>query len=311
MWGDICMKIGIIGNGVHSKRIQKILKDKKLSFFIYKPEKPKYFKEEDYIKLLKCNVIFILTPNNSHLKYIKEFYKNRYIFCEKPPVNNKKELFELKRIKSRKIYFNYNFRFTKLAELIQLRKKFNLGKLVYANIISAHALAQKKIYKFNWRSNRKYSPMGVFEIVSIHYIDMLNYLFDVLKIDKPKLSNLSKVGNSYDTSHVELKLRDKSNVNIFTTYNSAYLRSIFFLFDNGIISQNKNLIEVRGPSLNLDKNGFIKEPKLIKKYKIDDNKDYKESLKKSVTFFLKHAKNKKSFSKKSWNCSIRSNSLLV
>ena len=153
--------------------------------------------------------------------------------------------------------------------------------------------------------------MGVFEIVSIHYVDMINYLFNVLKINKPKLSNLSKVGNSYDTSHVELKLRDKSNVNIFTTYNSAYLRSIFFLFDNGIISQSKNSIEVRGPSLNIDKNGFIKEPKIIKKYKLNDNKDYEESLKKSVAYFLKHAKNKESFSKKNWSCSIRSNSLIV
>ena len=305
------MKIGIIGNGVHSKRIQKILKGKRLSFFIYKPEGPKYFEKQDYIKLLKCNVIFILTPNNSHLKYIKELYKNRYIFCEKPPVNSKKELLELKGIKSKKIYFNYNFRFTKLAELIQLRKKFNLGKLVYANIISSHALAQKQIYKFNWRSKRKYSPMGVFEIVSIHYIDMINYIFEVLKIEKPKLLNLSKVGNSYDTSLVELKLIDKTNINIFTTYNSAYLKNIFFLFENGFISQNNTSIEIRGPSLNLDKNGFIKEPKIIKKYNFSDNKDYEKSLVKSVTFFLKHAKNSTNFNKKSWNCSIKSNSLIV
>ena len=37
------MKIGIIGIGGHSKRIQKILKKKKLNFFIYKPKKPNYF----------------------------------------------------------------------------------------------------------------------------------------------------------------------------------------------------------------------------------------------------------------------------
>ena len=33
------MKVGIIGDGSHSKRIQKILKKKKIDFFIYKPGK--------------------------------------------------------------------------------------------------------------------------------------------------------------------------------------------------------------------------------------------------------------------------------
>ena len=42
MWCFFYMKIGIIGNGRHSKKIQKILIKKKLDFYIYKPEKPKY-----------------------------------------------------------------------------------------------------------------------------------------------------------------------------------------------------------------------------------------------------------------------------
>ena len=46
MWNDIYMKIGLIGNGVHSKRIQKILKKKKLNFLIYKPKKPYYFEKK-------------------------------------------------------------------------------------------------------------------------------------------------------------------------------------------------------------------------------------------------------------------------
>ena len=48
MWRYFFMTIGIIGNGGHSKRIQKILKKKKLSFFIYKPKKPKYFNKTDF-----------------------------------------------------------------------------------------------------------------------------------------------------------------------------------------------------------------------------------------------------------------------
>ena len=92
------MKIGIIGDGNHSKRIQKILKKIKFNFYIYKPKGPKYFEKEKFNQLKKCNVIFIISPNNTHYQYIQKLYKGRFIFCEKPPVNNKNELIKLSNI---------------------------------------------------------------------------------------------------------------------------------------------------------------------------------------------------------------------
>jgi Predicted dehydrogenases and related proteins len=118
------MKIGVIGDGVHSKRIQKILIKKKLNFYIYKPNKPYYFNKEKFSILKKCNVIFLISPNNTHYNYLKKLYRGRYIFCEKPPVNNKKDLTKLKKIYSKKIYFNYNFRFSKISKLIMNKKKY-------------------------------------------------------------------------------------------------------------------------------------------------------------------------------------------
>ena len=305
------MRIGIIGDGGHSKRIQKILIKKKLSFFIYKPEKPNYFEKKKFDQLKKCNVIFIISPDNTHYFYIKKLYKTRYIFCEKPPVNNKKELSELTRLKSKKIYFNYNFRFIKIAEIIKNRDKYKLGKLVYANLSSSHGLAQKNSYKSNWRSNIKKCPKGVYEIVSIHYIDLINYLFDIFKIEKPNLINSSKIGNSYDTSLVEIKLKDEGLVNIFSTYNSSYSKNLFFLFKNGILEQRNNLITIKGPSLNLDKKGFFKPPKIIKTIKINENEDFTNSLFESVSFFLNHVKKKKNFNKKIIDISMKSNSLIL
>ena len=61
------MRIGIIGDGGHSKRIQKILIKKKLSFFIYKPEKPNYFEEKKFDQLKKCDVIFIISLSRCNL----------------------------------------------------------------------------------------------------------------------------------------------------------------------------------------------------------------------------------------------------
>jgi len=37
------MKIGIIGDGKHARRIKGILKKNNYKFFIYKPDAPKYY----------------------------------------------------------------------------------------------------------------------------------------------------------------------------------------------------------------------------------------------------------------------------
>ena len=305
------MKIGIIGNGTHSKRIQKILTNKKLNFLVYKPAKPKYFDFKEFQKIKKCKIIFIVSPDSTHFKYIKKLYKNRYIFCEKPPANNKNELTILKKLKLEKVFFNFNFRFLKISEIFKNRNKYKLGNLIYANIISSHGLALKKEYKKNWRSNIKKSPKGIFEIVSIHYIDLINYHFNVKKINKPKLFNLSKVGNGFDTSSVEIELKNKAIVSIFTTYTSAYAKKFFFLFENGIIEQDENTLSIRGPSINIDKKGFFKKAKLKKKIIINQKKDTENSLYKSINFFFSIAHNKKTFQKRIVECSLKSNSLIV
>jgi|TARA_B100001093_G_C26825847_1_gene1013958 predicted dehydrogenase len=305
------MKIGIIGNGNHSKRIQKILKKKKIDFFIYKPKKPDYFEIHKFNQLKKCNVIFIVSPNMTHFFYIKKLYKKRYIFCEKPPVNTKKELSELKKIKSKKIYFNYNLRFSNIAKVLKNTKKYKLGKLIYANISSSHGLAQKKDYKINWRSNIRKSPKGIYEIVSIHFVDLINYLFSVSKIEKPDLINSSKIGNSYDTSLVKIKLKNGALINIFSTYNSSYCKNHLFLFKNGILEQKDDIIKIKGPTKNLDDQGFFKTPKTIRTIKIDESKDYFNSLNDSVSYFLNHVKHKRSFNKKIIDISINSNSLII
>mgnify|MGYP001283449314 FL=1 len=140
------MKCAIVGNGNQSKRIQKILRKKSLEFYVYSPKNKNYYNSVELEKLKKFQVVFILSPNNSHLKYVKNNYKNSYIFYKKPPVNSLKELKILKKLKSNKLFFNYNHRFSSICEIIKKSvNKFKLGQLVHANIISSHGLAQKKI----------------------------------------------------------------------------------------------------------------------------------------------------------------------
>ena len=73
------IKIAIIGNGKHSKRIQKILTKKRLQFIIYKPNNRKYYDKKKFEELKKCNVIFIISPNNTHYHYINKLKEKRSI----------------------------------------------------------------------------------------------------------------------------------------------------------------------------------------------------------------------------------------
>jgi predicted dehydrogenase len=305
------MRVSIIGNGGQSKRIQKILKKKKINFFIYKPKKPNYFDKQKYNDLKKSNVIFITSPNKTHFDYIKKFLKTSYIFCEKPPVNNITNLNKLKKLNNGKIFFNYNFRFSKLAEILQSKEVSNLGNLVYANLISSHGLAQLSKYKVNWRSKIKENPKGVLETVSIHGIDLINYIFGIKKIYSPYLVNLSKSGSSYDTAFSKIITKKKSIINIFSTYNSSFYNEKLFLFENGIVNEKNQTIIIKGPSKNFNKHGNFITPKIIKKYKVNEIKDYELSIEKSVNFFLKKALQKKLFNKTNFNCSIDSNKIVI
>ena len=231
---------------------------------MYKPNRPNYFNLYEFEKVKKCNVIFILTPNRTHCDYIKKLKKGRYIFCEKPPASSLKELNNLKKINNKKIYYNYNYRFSIISEILEKKNKYKLGKLIYANIIVAHGLALKSNYKKNWRSDFKKCPKGVYELVSVHFLDLINFHFDIKVIKKPKLINHSGVGNSFDTSSVELMLKNRAFINISSTYSSPLSVRLFFLFDNGIVEQQDNKISVSGPAMNLDSKGFFKIPKTKK-----------------------------------------------
>ncbi len=304
------MKVVLIGNGVQSKRIQKILKRKKISFEIYKPKNKSSLDAEFYNRIKKFDIFFITSPNTTHFKYLHNL-SEKYIFCEKPPVSKLEDLNKLRKMNTGKIYFNFNLRFSKIVEILQLSNKYNLGELIYGNIINSHGLAFKKEYKKNWRSNIKKNPLGIYETVQIHFIDLINFYFNIKKVEKPTLLNLSKSGTSFDTNHSKIYTKNDAVVDIFSTYKSCLSTKKYFLFQNGSLEQSNNSITIRGPAKNFDKKGFFKYPNLIKKFTISHKKDFDSSLEKSVTFFIKHCKTKKKFKKDLFLKSISTNNYLL
>lgn len=302
--------IGIIGNGTHSKRIQNILKLKKKKFFVTNSKNIKL--KNTLNKLFKSKAIFIISPNNTHFKYLQMFKNTHYIFCEKPPVSSKKHLNIINKYNYKKIYFNFYKRFSVVAEILKfIMRKYKIGELVYANMISSKGLAIKKEYKTNWRSDIRKSKKGVFETVSIHDIDLINYYFNVKKIYKSNLKNLSKIGNSFDTSLTKIKLKNESFINIFSTYYSSLSRKSIFLFKNGIIEFDTNKVTFRYPTKSYNKKNQFINPKIRFKKVINFEKDYLDSLKKSVYYFLDTVDKNKNFKKKFFDSSIKSNYLIL
>lgn len=289
----------LIGDGNQSKRIQKILAKKKIKFFIFSPSKKSEKKIIDNLKSYNYfDAYFILSPNSTHYFYLKNLPKNKYIFCEKPPVNSIEEYKLIKKMNLSKVFFNFNFRFSKISEILNQMKKLDLGNLVYASIISGYGLAFKKNFFNNWRSKKKNTPKGIFEILTIHWLDLINFHFSVKKYFKPNLFKFSKFGKSYDNSLIRILLKNNSYVDIFNSYTSPLVKKCNFIFTNGTIEIDEKGAEIRYPAENFDKKGFFIKPKLKKKIKLSNDNDYLKSLEKSVDYFVSKVRGKKNFLKK-------------
>ena len=238
-------------------------------------------------------------------------YKKRYIFCEKPPATNKKDLNQLKKMNNKKIFFNFNKRFSLFSDVLKKTKNLKLGKIIYGSFITSHGFAQKVNYKKNWRSKKQNNKKGIFETVSIHDIDLLNHIYGIKKLKMINLDNTSNKGSSIDTASSQIILKNNSKINIFSTYNSAYNESVYLLFENGLVIKNYNSISICSPTSTFDKNGFFIKPPIIFEKKISSQNDYKISLQNSVEYFLKIVSKKLKFNNKDFICSINSNEIIL
>ena len=91
----------------------------------------------------------------------------------------------------------------------------------------------------------------------------------------------------------------------------SFYNEKLFLFENGIVNGKNETIIIKGPPNNFNKSGNFITPKIIKKYQVNEIKDYELSIEKSVNFFLKKASEKKLFNKKIFICSIDSNKIVI
>jgi len=314
------MKFGLIGFGNQAKRIIEIINSEfsRVQYKLFNHRKGLDNKNFENIYDLKdfndCDAVFITTPNDFHFKYLEYLINNfnGYIFCEKPPVTNKNDLDKLAQInnkKKKKIYFNFNYRFSPFFESLKNdSEKYSLGRLVNSTVIQGHGLGFKEEYKNNWRSNKETHKNGVFETFSIHYFDMYFYMFGTPQKWVNFNSNLSPYGNSFDNSNFSCQFENNTTLNLTVSYTSPFVSKIINTYENGIIEIDTEK-RIYAPRDCFSKDGRFTTPNLI--YKEQFNYEIqKETTKKSVLYFCNTVLKKTDFNVKLFDTSVQTNKFL-
>mgnify|MGYP001247644880 FL=1 len=299
----LVISIGIIGYRNHAQRLISLVDSSTECRLkcIFHPNK----KIDDqrgtnnFSDLLECDVVIIASPNNTHYDYLKKLESfSGYVFCEKPPVVNLDELNKLKKIKdskSRRTFFNFNYRFSELNKI--LKKYMNskeIGKIIFIEIIASQGLAFKKEYIDSWRADGRNNKFNLLDTVTIHYLDLINQHFGISKNQFyfPKL--VSNNGTSYDTGHLLLEY-DTFNVSIINSYATPFIGELLIIGTNGHISIKNDILEIKTPRDTFDKDNFFVSPPTLFTKKFNMQNDYHSSLKNSFNFFISNVLNKKEF----------------
>ncbi|HHT9106426.1 MAG TPA: Gfo/Idh/MocA family protein [Candidatus Wujingus californicus] len=314
------VKIGIIGYKNHALRLIKLVSQNEHSTikFIYHPQKRidhscATNRLED---LYQCDAVIISSPNYTHFDYIMNLLKyfKGYIFCEKPPVvrlTDVESLSSISRSDKSRVFFNYNYRFGFLNKILSdsyyLEK---LGIIHYINIICDHGLAFKEDYINSWRADGKDNLHAIMETVVIHYIDLLRLHFGQIINYVYKPYNVANTGTAYDTVYTMLSF-NKITASIYASYASPYINKIFIIGTKGFLEILEGQISLYYPRDTFNSNGFFKSPPLNRKIVMNNQKEYEDSLKKSLEFFICHVLEGKKIDTKYFEASLSSNKFLL
>lgn len=310
------LKLGIIGAyGGQGQRILSYVYDNiETEYVVYEYNIQKKRERLSGIKytistnletLLTCDGIVISAPTSDHF-YINYFIVqdyDGYIFCEKPPVETSEELKQLRLIddtKKRRILFGFNLRYSIYRNILNGNTGYDLGELRYCSIISGHGLGYKDFYACSWRNDEKKTTKGVFETVSIHYLDIF-----INQFGKPESSFLCpsinvQEGRVWDNVMYSAAFKNGVLVNIFNSYVTPFIEESKMIFENGIVEIDKNSIRIYYPRDSFDSKGRYTVPPLVYEYE-SQLEIWNESQREIMKTFYLHIIQKSEIDVKEYN----------
>ncbi len=314
------IKVGIIGYKNQAKKLQQILESENCKIKkIYHPTSKSTDTRftHNFDELYENDIVVIASPNDTHFKYIRKLLENfsGYIFCEKPPVTNIKELRYLqknsKKYKNR-LFFNFNLRFGELNKRIQSElKSKRIGNPIFIDIISSKGLAFKDEYLNSWRSDGKNNLHNILDAVSIHFIDLLRFNFGEIENHHYTPMLGSKRGSSFDSAHIILKFKSGLTASIFNSYATPLYNEFSVIGTNGIITFNDKKLKIISPRDTFDSKKYFKIPPTKYSQNFSFDKEFSQSTENSIKYFLKYVKKKKPIDTEFFNISMSSNETIL
>ena len=300
------MKITVIGYKNHALRLKSCLNKQGIQNVVNFN-----YHKDNFTDISDSDAFFIASPASNHFEWINKLTPlGKYIFCEKPPVIDKKDLDTLVEYRP-KLFFNFNYRFSYLVKLI---KKYHnskeLGEIINVHCVSSHGLAFKSSFENDWRFKDKNFFSSIVGNVGIHYVDLMLYLLGSIKsVNMDHLFITSK--NLPDTCKLNLVFK-KTFVDIFLSYSTVLQNKIDIFYENGILTLSNGLISLISPRDTFDDKGYFKTPEtqFLKRF-INSRDYYTDSINESIKYFLSCVKSKSNLSLKHYNQSIISNKIML
>ena len=314
-------KIGFIGYRNHAKKLLDIVEEN-VGFEVSQIYHPSKNIDDSRITnnlkdLYECDGVFIASPNNTHSEYLEKIVENSncLIYCEKPPVTSGEGIEYLEKLSNeqkKRIFFGFNLRFSKLNDLLkEYSKSEKLGKIIQINIITSQGLAFKEKYLTDWRADGENNLHNMIENNSVHWIDLMVFNFGKTTNSNYMPRLISNNGTSFDTSSVNLQFENGIVASIFTSYATPLIENIVIVGTNGFVIIKDGKMEFFYPRDTFDENGLFTNPKTKEEVDFSFQINGKNSLKKSVGYFLECLKRSKKIESIYFKTSMYTNKLIL
>lgn len=296
------LKLGFIGSGNHTKRLMDIAGTFDFCSIdvVYHPKVAPLVKggSTNFDDLLACDVIFIVSPNSTHIDYLLSLEKDfaGYVFCEKPPVNKLDDLDKLSGLDPKRFFFGFNLRYSDLATwALEGIQNGDIGQPIHADIVLTHGFAFKEQYLRSWKSSDAENPSGIMENVAIHYVDLLATIFGHITEAHAVASNFSGKGSAPDTAVIHTRHQSGATGNILVSYSAPLCDSFSLVGINGLLKYDEDAISVLSPRNTFGPTGMFATPPVIRNKAFSSDALYEDSLRNEMAFFLNRSREKGDF----------------
>ena len=281
------INIAIRGYGNHCKKLLKALEslDYRLNL-VFLPRSIEAWKDIGGKDLI--DACLITSPNSKHIAYAEaaiNLFKHAHIYCEKPFVNHISHLqnaHEL--IESGRIMLGFNLRASILDDHIKkLKDQYDLGSIIGIEISVCYPFALRNSYSDSWKSNPIHSPLGVVENLAVHYIDFINFIWNVKSIFESSSVNVNSLPTTTD---IIARLENGATANMHFSYSESYDNRMIVKLKNGKIVLSEYTSKVFAPTLNLDpETNMSIQPELVHSDKNGIEQIFTDSLVSSIKCF--------------------------